>query len=310
MAVGYTRQEAANITTGNTIEDTHFNNEYNAIVDAMHATTGHNHDGTTGGGAPISMTSSVTGTLPVANGGTGLATITDGGILLGSGTSAVTVTSQPTNGQLLIGYTSQDPVLATLTAGTGISITNGTGTITIATSGTTVTSVSTDSGSVTPSSNTITLAGGSGISTSGSSATATVAISAGGVTLSHLATATKIQSFIIACSDETSNLSTGTAKATFRMPYAFTITDVRASVTTAPTGAAIQVDINESGTTILSTKITIDATEKTSTTAATPAVISDASLADDAEITIDIDQVGSTITGAGLKVTLIGYKTS
>ena len=110
----------------------------------------------------------------------------------------------------------------------------------------------------------------------------------------------------IPCSDETTNLSTGTAVVTFRTPAAMTLTDVRATVTTAPTGSTIIVDINEGGTTILSTKLSIDASEKTSTTAATPAVISDTALADDAEITIDIDQVGSTITGAGLKVWLIG----
>ena len=96
------------------------------------------------------------------------------------------------------------------------------------------------------------------------------------------------------------------AKVTFRMPFAFTLTVVRASVTTAPTGSVLTVDINEGGTSILSTKLTIDASEKTSTTAATPAVISDTALADDAEITIDIDTVGSTIAGAGLKVYLIG----
>lgn len=113
----------------------------------------------------------------------------------------------------------------------------------------------------------------------------------------------------VACSDETTALTTGTAKVTFRMPFAFTLTAVRASVTTAPTGASLlTVDINENGVSILSTKITIDASEKTSTTAATPPVISDSALADDAEITIDIDQVGSTIAGAGLKVCLIGYK--
>lgn len=117
----------------------------------------------------------------------------------------------------------------------------------------------------------------------------------------------RTHSIIIACSDETTALTTGTAKTTFRMPYAFTLTGVRASVTTAPTGSVLTVDINEGGSTILSTKLTIDATEKTSTTAATAAVISDTALADDAEITIDIDTVGSTVAGAGLKVTLIGY---
>lgn len=114
------------------------------------------------------------------------------------------------------------------------------------------------------------------------------------------------QSFVLACSDEISNLTTGTAKVTFRMPYAFNLSAVRASVNTAPTGATIIVDINEGGASVLSTKLSIDATEKTSQTAAVPAVISDATIADNAEITIDIDQVGSTVPGKGLKVVLIG----
>lgn len=117
------------------------------------------------------------------------------------------------------------------------------------------------------------------------------------------------ESITLACSDETNDILIGTGVVTFRMPYAFTLTSVRASVTTAPTGSTLIVDINEGGASILSTKLSIDASEKTSTTASTPAVISDTSLADDAEITIDIDQVGSTIPGVGLKVYLIGYRT-
>jgi len=134
-------------------------------------------------------------------------------------------------------------------------------------------------------------------------------IDTGGVLSLSISADNPDENIILAISDEGSDLTTGTAKLTFRMPYAFTLTGVRASVTTAPTGATVTVDINESGVSILSTKLTIDATEKTSTTAATPAVISDADLADDAEITIDIDQIGSTIAGAGLKVTLLGNKT-
>jgi hypothetical protein len=112
----------------------------------------------------------------------------------------------------------------------------------------------------------------------------------------------------VACSDETTDLATGTGVVTFRMPHAMTLTAVRASVTTAPTGSTVIVDINEAGSSVLSTKLSIDASEKTSTTAATAAVISDSALADDAEITIDIDQVGSTVAGAGLKVWLIGAR--
>lgn len=115
-----------------------------------------------------------------------------------------------------------------------------------------------------------------------------------------------VQSFVVACSDETSDLAAGASKVTFRMPFGFTLTAVRASLTTAATGSPVQVDINENGTSILSTQLTIDAAEKTSVTAATPPVVSNAGLADDAEITIDIDAVGSTTPGKGLKVTLIG----
>ena len=112
----------------------------------------------------------------------------------------------------------------------------------------------------------------------------------------------------IAASDETTALTSGTAKATFRMPYAMTVTAVRASLTTAQSaGSIFTVDINEGGTTIISTKLTVDNTEKTSTTAATAAVISDSALADDAEITIDIDQIG-TSGATGLKVWLIGTR--
>ena len=110
----------------------------------------------------------------------------------------------------------------------------------------------------------------------------------------------------IACSNETTALTTGAAKVTFRMPHAMTLTAVRASLTTAQaSGSIFTVDINEAGTSVLSTKITIDNTEKSSVTAATQPVISDSALADDAEITIDIDQVG-TSGATGLKVYLIG----
>jgi len=74
---------------------------------------------------------SLTIPITVPNGGTGLTSLTDGGIMIGSGTAAVTVLGQATNGQIPIGSTGADPVLATITAGTGMAITNGAGTISI-----------------------------------------------------------------------------------------------------------------------------------------------------------------------------------
>lgn len=118
----------------------------------------------------------------------------------------------------------------------------------------------------------------------------------------------KAEALIIACSDETTALTTGTGKVAFRMPWAMTLTAIRASLSTAQSsGSIFTVDVNEGGATILSTKITIDNGEKTSTTAAAPPVISDSTLADDAEITVDIDQVGDG-TAAGLKIILIGTR--
>jgi hypothetical protein len=114
-------------------------------------------------------------------------------------------------------------------------------------------------------------------------------------------------SIIIAVSDETTPLTTGTAKVTFRMPYAMTLTDVRASVNTvSASGGPILINIKESGTTIFTTKLSIDDSEKTSVTG-TAHVFSDTALADDAEITIDIDDAGDG-AAKGLKVVLTGYR--
>lgn len=114
------------------------------------------------------------------------------------------------------------------------------------------------------------------------------------------------QCIAVACSDETTALTAGTGKVKFRMPYAMTLSYVRASLGDAQnSGSIFTVDINEAGTSILSTKITIDNTEKSSFTAEIPPVISDTNLSDDAEITIDIDQIGDG-SAKGLKVYLIG----
>jgi hypothetical protein len=111
---------------------------------------------------------------------------------------------------------------------------------------------------------------------------------------------------VIPVGDETTPLTNGTNKVRFRMPFAATLLAVRADVNTdtPPTGSALIVDVNEAGTSVLGTKLSIDAGETTSTTAASAATITDSSLADVAEISIDIDQIGSTLAGAGLKVSL------
>ena len=116
---------------------------------------------------------------------------------------------------------------------------------------------------------------------------------------------------VIACGDETTAIDATGQKISFRMPYAMTLNAGSAGITgslvTAGTGVnLLTVDINEGGSTILSTKLTFDATETTTTTAATPVVISDTALAADSVITIDVDQLDSGGVAAGLKISLIG----
>ena len=116
------------------------------------------------------------------------------------------------------------------------------------------------------------------------------------------------ESLCVAYSDETTAITAATGKIEWRMPYAFTVTGIRGSLTTTQaSGNIYTVDVNEAGTTIISTKITIDNGEETSTTAVTAPVISDSALADDALMTVDVDQIGNG-TAKGGKVCLIGTR--
>lgn len=112
---------------------------------------------------------------------------------------------------------------------------------------------------------------------------------------------------IIAASDEVTPLTVGAGAVTFRMPYKFQLESVKASLTTAgTTGALTRAEIKANGSDILSTPLTIDFGDKTSKTAATPAVISTTVLEDDVEITVDITSITTGAVETGLKIYLIG----
>jgi hypothetical protein len=121
----------------------------------------------------------------------------------------------------------------------------------------------------------------------------------------------KQESFAIAASDETTALTTGTNKVTFRIPYDFTLTKVKASLTTAPAGgmADFEIDIKRNGVTVFTTTPTIDVGETTTETATVPSVLEPTEVVwvNDDVITIDIVSVNGGIA-AGLKVYLIGHQ--
>jgi hypothetical protein len=107
-------------------------------------------------------------------------------------------------------------------------------------------------------------------------------------------------------SDQTTDWTTG-LKITFTWRFgATTLSSTPIDCVTAPTGSAAQFDVKKNGTTIYSTKPTIDAGETSTGTAATPAVLSTTSLANGDIVTIHIDQVGSTIKGQGGVITFVG----
>jgi hypothetical protein len=88
---------------------------------------------------------------------------------------------------------------------------------------------------------------------------------------------------------------------------AFTVQSVYAYIHVAGTTSAVTIDINEAGSTLLSTKLSVDAGENDSTAAATPAVISDSALAANSVLSVDVDSADSGNTAAGGEVQVCGY---
>jgi len=85
-----------------------------------------------------------------------------------------------------------------------------------------------------------------------------------------------------------------------------TLTSIRADVITAPSGAGITIDLEVvGGSSIFGTLLTIDDGETSSSTAATPAVLSTTSFTQFQQLKLNIDQVGSSTSGAYLFIYLI-----
>lgn len=114
---------------------------------------------------------------------------------------------------------------------------------------------------------------------------------------------------MVALSDETSDLVAGAAALVMHMPFAMIVTEVMLGVNVAPTGSPIIVDVNLNGASAVSTeRPAILAGDETNLTSSTPGVVSLQNFAKGARVQFDIDQVGSTTPGKGLKATLIGRR--
>lgn len=99
-------------------------------------------------------------------------------------------------------------------------------------------------------------------------------------------------------------LTIGTGTMRWYFDQSVTVTNVIATVGTAPTGASLIFDVNKNGTTIFTTqgnRPTITATNFTDLSS-TPNVTSFAS---GDYLTVDVDQIGSTVTGADAVVRIV-----
>lgn len=107
--------------------------------------------------------------------------------------------------------------------------------------------------------------------------------------------------FPVAVTDEVTLLTTGTGIVEFPWPYdGEEISEVYAYVNEAPAGSALVIDVNDDGTSILGGTISVSA-------GATSGSVTGLSVtpAQKSVMTVDIDSVGSTTAGRGLKLLFI-----
>ena len=78
MGATYTRQSSGTIVDGSTIEAAHFNNEFDQLLSAFAASTGHTHDGTAAEGGPITKLLGTAITIGDATSGTDITVTFDG----------------------------------------------------------------------------------------------------------------------------------------------------------------------------------------------------------------------------------------
>ena len=112
---------------------------------------------------------------------------------------------------------------------------------------------------------------------------------------------------IAVCGNELDDLIAGNGKLTMTIYRPCIIKAAYADVTTAATGSAIEVDVKKNGSTIFTTKPTIDANEVSSITGTTSTVLdaTKVNLTTGDVLRFDLTQVGAITAGKGLKITLL-----
>lgn len=247
----------------------------------------------------VNLTSEVTGTLPVANGGTGITSL---------GTGVATFLGTPSSANLAAAVTDE----------------TGSGALVFATSPTLTTPIiagaisfpddvrqTFNPGTTNPGFNVGSVSSDPSTPTNGDmwyNSTGNVLKSRINGTTVTIGSANPVFEQGLALGDLTTAMtaSGATVVGYYTVNRATTLSSILFSVLTAPTGAALEFDAKKNGTTIFSTKPTIDAGEFSTLTASVPQVLSTTTFAAGDVITFFITQVGSTIAGAGPQAYMLG----
>lgn len=100
--------------------------------------------------------------------------------------------------------------------------------------------------------------------------------------------------------DPTTAVTSGTDKVSFRLPFAFTLTEVIVSAHAHGTTSTMTVDINDDGVSINGAPISLTTTDKVNQAASTQV------FADDSIVTVDVDAAGTDVQG--VVVYLVGHQ--
>lgn len=100
-------------------------------------------------------------------------------------------------------------------------------------------------------------------------------------------------------------ISVGPGVGRFLLPAGATIIGVVATINTAPTGAAVIVDVNKNGASIFTTQANRPQIAASATKTAATAVPDVTVCAAGDYLSVDVDQVGSTVAGSDLVVEVI-----
>jgi hypothetical protein len=103
-------------------------------------------------------------------------------------------------------------------------------------------------------------------------------------------------------------LSVGSGQERFRIPSAGSLKTIATTLASAPTGASVIVDVNVNGVSIFAAAPANRPTIAVSTTDSGPVTVTTSVAAGDV-VTVDVDQIGSTLPGSYLMV-IVTYQGS